>query len=124
MKKQKALNFIIPLVVYPFNIMVSIAESDESLYKKLISRGVNISLEELRHSKTARGRTIMFEGNQTLIRMYENNKTPEWRGNLAHEIFHSVDFILSRVGAKLTYESCEPYAYLTDYITKEIYKRV
>lgn len=122
--KKLPLNFIIPLVVYPFDVMVSIGEDDKSLFKKLKKYGVDITMDELSHSATARGRTIMFAGNQTLIRLYNRTVTPNWHGNLSHEVFHAVQFIFERIGSKLTYESSEGYAYLIDYITKEIYKRV
>lgn len=123
--KAKRLNFIIPLIVYPFDVMVSISESDESLFAKLKKKGVDITDTNLHvYSDTQRGRTIMFKGNQTLIRMYELRNTPEWYGHLSHEIFHAVEFIMERIGMKLTVDSDEAYAYLIDYITKEIYKQL
>lgn len=45
-------------------------------------------------------------------------------GTLAHEIFHAVTFILTRIGMSLTNESDEAYAYLIGYLTKEIYKHI
>lgn len=121
----KSINFIIPLVVYPFDVMVSISESDESLFAKLKKMGVDISDTNLHvYSDTQRGRTILFKGNQSLIRMYELRDTPDWYGHLAHEIFHAVEFIMERIGAKLTAESDEAYAYLVGYLTKEIHKKI
>lgn len=123
--KKKSLNFIIPLTVYPFDVMVSISESDEVLFDKLKKKGVDVADTNLHvYSDTQRGRTILFKGNQTLVRMYELRDTPEWHGNLAHEIFHAVEFILERVGMKLTIDSDEAYAYLIGYITTEIYKHL
>lgn len=123
--KTESLNFIIPLVVYPFDVIVSISESDEALFKKLKKRGIDVADTNLSvYSNTTRGRTIIFSGNQSLIRMYELRDTPEWYGNLAHEVFHAVEFILERVGMKLTMKSDEAYAYLVGYITTEIFKRL
>ncbi len=125
MKKVKSLNFIVPLVIYPFDIMISISESDEVLFAKLKKHGVDISDTNLHvYSDTQRGRCIMFKGNQTLIRMYELRDTPDWYGHLSHEIFHAVEFLMERIGMKLTSDSDEAYAYCIDYLTKEIYKRL
>jgi hypothetical protein len=122
---KKSLNFIIDLVVYPFQVMVSISESDESLFAKLKKVGVDISDTNLHvYSDTQRGRCIMFKENQTLIRMYELRDTPAWYGHLAHEIFHAVEFLMDRIGMKLTNESDEAYAYLISYLTEEIYKKL
>ena len=125
MKKGKPLNFIIPGTIYPFDIIVSIAESDEVLFPRLERRGIDITDSGIGvYSDTQRGRTIMFNGNQTLIRMYEHRNTPEWHGNLDHEIFHAVDFLMDRIGMKLTNDSDEAYSYMIGYVTKEIYKRL
>lgn len=123
--KVKQLNIVIPLVVYPFDVMVSLGESDEILFAHLKKKGVDYLDVSLDHySDTQRGRTVMFKGNQTLIRMYELRETAEWYGNLAHEIFHAVEFIMERIGMRLTIDSDEAYAYLIGYITKEVYKRL
>lgn len=66
--KKKSLNFIIPLTVYPFDVMVSISESDEVLFEKLKKKGVDILDTNLHvYSDTQRGRTILFKDNQTFI---------------------------------------------------------
>ena len=125
MSKNRSLNFVIPLVVYPFDVMVSFGESDDVLFAKLKKKGVDITDTNLSvYSDTQRGRTIMFKGNQTLIRMYELRDTPHWYGNLAHEIFHAVEFIMERIGMELTIKSDEAYAYLIGYLTEEIYKKI
>lgn len=121
---MKSKNFIIPLVVYPFQVMVSIGEPDDVLKKKLISHGVDMSQIILTHSETQRGRCIIFGGNQTLIRMYKPVKTAEDYGSLQHEIFHATEFILERIGMTLCKKSDEAYAYLIGYLTTEIYKKL
>jgi hypothetical protein len=121
---MKGKNFIIPLVIYPFSVMVSIAEEDGVLKKKLESLGVDMSQIPLTHSETQRGRCIIFGGNQTLIRIYRPVKTSEDYGSLQHEIFHATEFILDRVGMSLCKKSDEAYAYLIGYLTTEIYKKL
>lgn len=111
-------NIIIPLVVYPFDIMVSINQSDKDLSIELIRYGIE-DISELVLSETTRGRTVMFEGNQTVIRL-RSLDTPV----LCHEVFHAVTFILSKVGIPLeVMKSDEAYAYLIEYVVGEVLKR-
>lgn len=124
MSKSKSLNIIIPLIVYPFDVMVSIAESDDVLFDKLKTKGIDITGIDFSHSSSQKGRTIIFRSNQTLIRIYKLGETPEFYGTLAHEIFHAVEFIAEKIGLKLTDDSDEAYAYLIGYITTEIYKHL
>lgn len=126
MKKSK-MNFIIPLVVYPFDVAVSFGESDEDLDKFFDKYGLtadDVNLATIT-SKTVQGRTVMFSTNQTLIRLPAIPKTPTDYGYLQHEIFHAVTFIMDRIGMKLVLlKSDESYAYLISYLTTEIYKRI
>jgi hypothetical protein len=123
--KPKALNFIIPLQVYPFDVMVSLGEKDTDLIAKLNKMGVDTTDKGITdYTPSARGRCIMFEGGQTLIRIYRYDKSCDFYGHLAHEIFHAVEFIMDRIGMKLVRESDEAYAYLISYLTTEIHKRL
>lgn len=125
MKKQIKLNFIIPLVVYPFDVMISINQTNDEIEKSLKFKGIDYSDVNVRcDSSTRRGRTIMFKGNQTLIRMFEFELTPNCYGYLAHEIFHAVEFVMERIGMKLCHKSDEAFAYLIQYLTTEIHKRL
>lgn len=125
MKKQKSYNFIIRLTVYPFDVMISLGEPDDKLFASLRKHGIDYNDTKLEtYSDTQRGRTVLFKGNQSLIRMYELSYTPEWYGNLAHEVFHCVEFILDRIGMRLTLDSDEAYAYLIGYITKEVHRKI
>ncbi len=125
--KVKKLNFIIPLVVYPFDVMVSFGQTNdevEVLFEKYNLTAEDVSIATIT-SNTVRGRTVMFSTNQTLIRIVEYPVTPLDYGNLQHEIFHAVTFIMDRIGMKLVVEeSDEAYAYLIGYISTEIYKKL
>lgn len=128
-KKSKGVNFIIPLHVYPFDVMFSFAQEDEQLAKILDQHGVSeeeVAGDVWKYKKpTVQGRTIQFSGNQTLLRMRRIPKHPMDKGYLAHEIFHVVTFILDRVGINFDLEkSDEAYAYLTGYITTEVYTKL
>jgi hypothetical protein len=122
--KTKSLNFIIPLVVYPLDVMISMGETDEQLGKIL---GKYINEDEVHwkwSNETATGRFCLFSTNQGLIRLRGIPKSPEEYASLQHEIFHYVMHILGRIGMKWTAKSDEAYAYLIQYLTKEIYNRI
>ena len=120
--KQKSLNFIIPLVVYPFDVMVSFGESDKQLEMALGKYNIKWS-DNMK--VIGQGLFYMTESNQSIIRLKKVPQSDDEFGYLHHEIFHAVTYILDRVGMKLILgKSCEAYAYLTGYITEEIYKRL
>lgn len=74
-------------------------------------------------SANCNGRTVHLDGGQTMIRMNGKVKTPEQFGTLAHEIFHAVDFIFTRLNMKLSRDSDEAFAYAIGYVTEQIYKK-
>ena len=122
------LKLIIPLVIYPFDIMVMMGYSDEevreelSRYSSISESDINLAMLE---KETVRGRTALFETNQTFIRIPEIPVTPLDYGFLQHEIFHAVTYILYRVGMKLKIGySDEAYAYLVGYVTEKIYEEI
>lgn len=121
--KVKPVNFIIPLVVYPFELMVSIEETEEAFKKNLEAFGPEYN-PSLALISPERGRAMLFSCNRSLIRLEKRPRTPREHGILAHEIFHIVDFYMNRIGMKLKRSSFEAYAYLLGYITEEIYKRI
>ena len=120
-------NFIIPLVVYPFDVMVSIGESNEEITSRL--EALNISTQDIEliifNDETVQGRAVMLSSNQTIIRIRRTPRTAVHYGQLQHEIFHAVAFIMERIGTPLQIMvSDEPYAYLVQYLTTEIYKQL
>lgn len=127
MAKKKSISFIIPLVVYPFDVMVSFGQTNEDVDKILKKYGLtaeDVSFATFT-SSTIQGRAVMFESNQTLIRLKLFPETAIDYGNLQHEIFHAVVFIMNRIGMTLEVQkSDEAYAYLVSYLTTEIYKRL
>ena len=119
-----SLNFIVSLGVYPFDVMVSIGESDEEVRKQLENRGINVSQTDFTHSSQQSGRTAIFSENVVLLRIYNSQKSAMWHGVLAHEIFHASEFVLERIGMRLTLDSDEAYAYLIGYLTEKIYEKI
>ncbi len=123
MSKKRIKNFIIPLVIYPFDVMVSLCQSDEEL--TVILKKKNWRWDDLLKLK-GDGKFVIFPDlNAAVIRMKHFPDYPEGQGTMAHEIFHAVTYILDRVGMELKIgESDEAYSYLVGYLTKEIYKKL
>lgn len=123
-KGKRVQNFVIPLVVYPYHVMISVGESDTELIKRVKKYGVTkedlvsgMALDFIEH-----GRFSMLPGNQMLIRVREYNSTPDWYGTLQHELFHCVEFFMRKLRMELHDHSGEAYAYLIQYLTTEAYK--
>lgn len=128
MKKTPPINFIVNLEVYPFDLMVSIGQSDVELGRKL-DRYTGLTEEEINGvrytSDKCQGRFVQFTNGAYLIRSRHLPRTPEDYGHLAHEVFHVVATLMERIGAKLkVLTSDEPYAYLVGFITKKIYEGI
>ena len=114
-------SFILPLQVYPFDILFSIGQTDAELLVLLSKYGLDEYIDEFTLSKTVRGRTVMLPSNQTVIRLKSNYDI----GVLCHEVFHAVSFILSKVGIPLeVMKSDEAYAYLIEYVINCFIKEV
>jgi hypothetical protein len=126
MKKVKKLHVIIPLMVYPFDVMVSFGETDEELEPKLEELDIDTKEDsEWKMERTCMGKAIMFPQHQTLIRMKVVPYTCADYGILSHEIFHAVTFVMDRVGIPFQLKATdEAYAYLIDYLTKEILLKI
>lgn len=119
------MNFIIPLVIYPFDIMFSFSETDDVLEKALKKYKIDIGdapwkLESVR----VKGRTCVFNSGQTLIRMPNIPSSCRDYGTLQHEIFHAIEFLFDRISVQHHIDSGECWAYLIGYITEEVYKKL
>lgn len=119
-------NFILPLHIYPMNIMVSFGEGDE-VVKNRLKRQFGVTGTDLwrYQSDNDSGRCCSFDNNEILIRLKKIPKTAIEYSYLHHEIFHAVTYVMYKIGIELVVtKSDESYAYLIGYLTKEIYKRI
>jgi hypothetical protein len=133
MKKKQGLNFIVPLVIFPFDVMISVGESNFDFEKALERHMPPNCFEEAKKdmsfinmAATCNGRTINFEaGHHTVIRIKEWPHSHRCQGILSHEIFHAVAYVLWRMDIPFEIQKTdEVYAYLIDYLTTEVYKKV
>lgn len=116
-------NHIIKIHLYPFDVMLSMGETDEELKKSL--ELCNLEFKKKDHGwkrESNAAYAFMFPMGQSLIRLRHKPETNIDFGHLQHEIFHVVTFITHRMGIKFTSSSDECYAYMIEYLTKEIYK--
>lgn len=127
MKFVKPQHFIIPYHVYPYNLYVSINESDKKMsaglkkwVRKSDKKQVDIFMEE-----KCKGLSWIFDGGKSIIRFTKFKNNNESIGDVAHEAFHAVEFLFDWI--KLKYDidtSSETWAYLLGYITTNIYNNI
>lgn len=113
--------FRLNLGIYPFDIIFSFGNTNQEIAELLERYEIADSdIELAMMDDDMIGRTVMFETNQTIIRMKSLPLTPKEYGTLFHEIFHAVTFIMDTIGMKLKVRvSDEAYAYLIDFITTQ-----
>jgi hypothetical protein len=110
---------IIPLDVYGHDIVVSIGQSDEDLYKEIKE---NISEKDFKKhmaNQKAIATTHKMRSGCILIRFKDDIDNP---GIVAHEAFHAIVFLFKKIGIQYCYESEEAYAYTLKYLTNQILK--
>jgi hypothetical protein len=129
---MKKLNKIIPMGLYPFDLMLSFNESDKEVKKALKKFDITpkntteTTIFDMDKSKNKIGRMVMFIGKQTIIRLnfYPHVNNSFEMGLLQHEIFHTVGFMMSEISTPLVNETHEAYAYLIGYLTEKIYSEL
>lgn len=130
---KKSYNFIVPLVLFPFDIMFSIGQTNKEFDKALFDRLQKCDYNSLKETEKTifempdnhRGRCAHnFEGGQTIIRI-KGISSSEDHGTLAHEIKHAVDYILwHHLGIKPKKNNEELFAYTIGYVTDQVYKHI
>ncbi len=116
---KKSFN-IINLHIYPFDVYVSINQTDKELVKSMSGQDMTDSECLFNLPKSTIGRAVMLQSNLSVIRIKSNKEIPH--SVIAHEVFHIVTFIMERIGMELVImKSDEAYAYLIGYITQEVY---
>lgn len=113
---------LISYKVFPFDVLVTWNTTDEEVKKYLKRKyGIELSDEDsklLSFEDTGRGRSMMLDTNQTIIRF----KNKPDMGVIAHEVNHAVFFLMDRVNIKHSFDCDEIWAYLTEYLVNEIVK--
>lgn len=123
MKKQI---FLIDHGTYPFDIVVDIGSSDKELHAFLKKNcGYTLSDREKEMLEMVGiGRTVMLEGNQTVLRVAALSDRVQFHQNVAHEIFHAVEFLFNRAGLRHNLDAGEAWAYQIAHITRHFYRNL
>lgn len=123
MKKIIAKAIHIPLVLFPFEVLVCLGGDKQFVIKNIKKFGYTPDTEEEGHiTMIGQGKCVMLKNSATII--WLKNYPRAGSGVLAHEIFHATDFILDKMGIKHTDSSDEVWAYVIEYLTKEIHKNL
>lgn len=124
--EMKTLAFTLPLIIFPFDIRFSFGETDEEVKRFLKRNEIDPSkLSKVIYANTE-GVAAVFEGESlSIVRLPNVPKTPFEFAALQHEITHMVMLILHQaMETPHNMDTTEIYAYLTDYITEQVYKRI
>lgn len=130
MKRNKRIVFVILHNIYPYDVLVSLGQTDEQFRQTIINyQGKSVLKkieEENKESLKIDGQGKAYTGEECIpfIRLKNYPFSLRDHGTLAHEIFHIAYFILNKSGMPLTEDSEEAYAYLIDYLTKIIYSKI
>jgi hypothetical protein len=121
--------FVIETPPYPFSIAVSIGQTKRDFNTSIKTLG-NYNLNDIIEffSCSHMGQTCNNEGDNLVIVMLKADAN---HGVIAHELFHAVTFVMSKVGINLhslsedkNNSTEEAYAYMIEYITNKFYDKI
>ena len=120
---------VIPLHVYPSNLYLSVNQTDEMFREELTAKKVSKQdIDDfLDRPDNEPGVTGILENGNVLIRLKHYDETMSdfyTRGTIVHESFHATVCVMDFIVASLDHSSEESYAYLLEYMFKEICKKV
>lgn len=112
--------FIIDCGAYPNQVMVYIGDNKKPLIKELKKTLPKEELEYIKTVQYSKGDCMLLSEGRIVLTLNENKDQIEFLGTLAHEIFHCASLVMRHVGIKHNKHTEESYAYLVDYITRQI----
>ena len=116
---------VIKGTVYPFDILVSINQTDDEFYSE-VGHLCDDDLENvfLNLDETVLARSYITKNNVSIIRFMNLDKENIPHGLISHEALHITSYILKRVGIDFNFETEEAYAYFLNYIVDNIYSTI
>jgi len=115
-------HFCLTAGTYDFDIVVVITEDEKRLVKFIREKFGDPNYAEATEKDEA---SVYYSENHCpILWLRYAPKTPREYGALVHEVFHVVCLIMKWASIPLNEGSEEPYAYLLDYLTTEILKRL
>lgn len=96
MKKKKINYFIVEVDLYKVDVMVVVGDIEGAI-KWLENK--NVSEDDIEFVKSScetgsQGTTGLLSNNALFIRLLHSPTTPEYKGILAHEVFHATSILL------------------------------
>ena len=108
--------------VYPFDVLVSINQTDDEFYSE-VGHLSDDNLEEvfLNLDETVLARSYFTKNNVSIVRFVNIDKDDIPHGLISHEALHITSYMLNKVGINFNFETEEACAYLLHYIVDAIY---
>ena len=126
--KGEKFSFIIPLVIYPFDVFVSVNHNDKELFDLIKHNGTKEDLAPCFDlPSTCIGRSVLLPNNASVLRIFTKRCADDKQlvGVIAHEVFHIASYVMWKIGTPLeVMVSDESYAYLIQYLTEVIYDKI
>lgn len=128
--KFRSLVFQLDTTPYPARVLVSVCQTDERFKQSLSDylgadklakpkyKGVEKSSDDV-----AAYILNMDEGDM-VIRLYSKPRSPEDYALIQHEIYHIIHGIMRHCNIKPTKGNEEAYAYLTQHLTEQLYRKL
>lgn len=114
---------IVPIHLYPYDVIVSIGHTDEEIDAILKRKGVKDGRELSEYGQHGRAKyAVWYDYNIALIRLKCLPRSANDYGALMHEILHVVISVLRKVGMRISAGggSDEAYTYLMSYLVQHI----
>ncbi len=125
-KPDVPINLFISVDMYPYDVMVSINETDDQLIKNLKNRKVFRSHDLIDYNRGAAKYVVWYEEHLALIRLPQLPRSANDYAGLMHEILHIVIDMLRSIGMRLSPDgaSDEAYTYFMSYLVKHIFNNI
>lgn len=121
---MKGRHFIVSQGTYPFDVLVSIGETDAQRLRAIKKHFPDDVLLGNEHRLETVADSILLDSLNGVISISDYPDTPEMKGWLAHEVWHIVDELFKKIEISLHLVSTEAFAYQISHLTCEIYKRL
>ena len=114
---------IIPVDVFSTDVLVSINQSDDKLYDRLCHRFTREQFDLAFDDWKSDARTVTHSDGFIIVRFRGKiKKEPDTLGLVAHEAYHAAYAVLNKIGVQPGFETEEVYAYLIQFLVREIIK--
>jgi hypothetical protein len=121
--KENSMFKIIPVDVFSTDVVVSINQSDDKLYDCLCHRFTREQFDLAFDDWKSDARTVTHSDGFIIVRFREKiGKDPDRIALVAHECYHTAYSVLSRINVQPGFETEEVYAYLIQFLVREILK--